>query len=62
MFEADHVAMDFLIPGEDLRIIIQGNPREFASAVMEIRTQDGRLIKRFEEEQLPVKQLEPAEP
>ena len=60
--EADHAAVDFLIPQENLRITVQGNPQKLAWAIMEVRTQDGRLLKRFEEERINVQRDEPEKP
>ena len=59
--EADHVALDFIVPHENLRIIMQGDPRQYGPAVLEIRTQDGRLVRRFEQEQVPVQRVDPEE-
>jgi len=59
MQEAEHVAVDYLVPHEGLRITVQGDPRKYGPAILEVRTPDGRLLKRFEEEQVPVHKLKP---
>ncbi|MCP4591225.1 MAG: hypothetical protein GY842_10795 [bacterium] len=55
--ESEYVAVDFLIPGQDLRIIVQGDPRHSGPDIIEVRTRDGRLIERYEETQIEVKEL-----
>ena len=57
--ESEQVALDFTVPHEGLRILMQGDPRKYGPAVIEIRTQDGRLVKRFEEVQISVHELKP---
>jgi hypothetical protein len=48
---ADSVTTEFRVPGENLRIVFHGNPRQYGPGVLEVWTADGRLLKRFDQKQ-----------
>jgi hypothetical protein len=52
----NQVSVDFTVPGEGLHIVMRGNPREYGPAVVEVRSDDGRVLRRFERQQVGVKE------
>jgi len=56
--EAEEVTMRFVVPEENLEITMRGNPRLYGPAVMEVKTIDGKLLRRFEQQQVDVKKIE----
>jgi hypothetical protein len=52
----NQVCVDFTVPGEGLHVVMQGNPREYGPAVVEVRSDDGRVLRRFERQQVGVKE------
>jgi hypothetical protein len=57
--EATEVSIECRIPDEGLIITMRGDPHKYGPAVLEVRTEDGRLLKRIERQQVPVKEIEP---
>jgi len=55
--DSTFVSAQFEVPNEDLVIIMQGRPDRYGPAVVEIRNHEGKVIKRFEREQVPVKMV-----
>ena len=51
----DLASVQFEVPGEDLVIVMQGRPDRYGPAVVEIRNREGKVLKRFEREQIEVK-------
>ena len=54
---ANDVTMQFTVPREDLTITLRGDPRQFGPAVLEVHAADGTLIKRYERQQVNLKEL-----
>lgn len=57
--ESADVTLEFDVPAENLKIQMRGNPRQYGPAQLQVRTSDGRLIRQFERQQIPVDELEP---
>lgn len=57
--EATEVSIECRIPDEGLVISMTGDPNKYGPAVLEVRTEDGRLLKRIERQQVPVKEITP---
>ena len=57
--EADDVSIEFRVPDEKLRILLRGDPRQYGPAVLEVRTADGRLLKRLTQEQIQIEEVDP---
>ena len=51
---AERVTVRFELPRDKLVITMAGDPSRYGPAIVEVKTQDGRLIKRFERRQLKV--------
>lgn len=49
------VSVEFEVPGEDLVIAMKGQPNRYGPAVLEVRDREGKVLKRFEREQVPVR-------
>ena len=57
--ESTEVTLEFDVPAENLKIRMRGNPREFGPATLQVRTNEGQLIRQFEQQQISVEQLNP---
>jgi hypothetical protein len=56
---AKEVTVEFRVPSEKLQIVLRGDTHGYGPSVLEVRTADGRLLKRYEQKQIPVERLEP---
>ena len=54
---ADLVTVEFRVPEEHLLITLQGDPRQLGPSILEVRSEDGRLLRRFERKRVPVEEL-----
>lgn len=52
--EAREVSVRYELPNENLHIITRGDPSAYGPAVMEVWTNDGKLLRKFERQQIPV--------
>ncbi len=59
--EGSKVTVEFQVPDEQLRIVLTGDSRQYGPSVLEVWTADGHLLKRFEQEPILVRELEPDE-
>ena len=57
--ESTEVTLEFDVPAENLKIRMRGNPREFGPATLQVRTNEGQLIRQFEQQQISVEKLNP---
>lgn len=51
---ASDVRLEYRLPDEKLRIVMQGDPRAYGPATLEVQTEDGQVLRRFEQQQIGV--------
>jgi hypothetical protein len=56
--QASSVSVDFALPDEGLHIVMQGNSHEYGPAIVEVRDNEGRVLRSFARQQLPVQKLD----
>ncbi len=56
--EGASVTVEFELPHEDVRIIAKGEERQYGPEVVEVRTKDGKLLKRYEQRSIEAKEVD----
>jgi len=56
--EGASVTVEFELPDEDVRIIAKGKKRRHGPQVVEVRTTDGKLLKRYEQKPIKAKEVD----
>jgi hypothetical protein len=54
---AEQATIEFVVPQENLRIVMKGHPNRYSPATLEVRAEDGTVIRRFEQQQVPIEEL-----